>query len=49
MSGLRIFATATPTQRGMAGAPIHPMTGEQRRFWQLFRERKAKEKRDAQG
>lgn len=39
MSGYNIFRTDRPTQRGMAGARLQPMTRQDRRFWRLIRER----------
>ena len=35
MTALSIFATSRPTQRGMAGVPLQPMSAEDRQFWKL--------------
>lgn len=39
----RFFSTDRPTQRGTWGVPLQPMSPEDRAFWRIFHERKAKE------
>ena len=40
MTALRIFQTAKPS---LVGAPVLPMSKEDREFWRLLAERKQKE------